>query len=142
MGAQVATLLDSGVLYAYYDRSDAWHRATLALFEGERGALIVPAPVIAEVDYLLARRLGRKAQWTFYRGLIEGDYLIAELSRSGYRRVLELNEHYADLALGFVDGAVIAIAEELGLGRIATTDRRHFGAVRAAVPLTLLPADA
>jgi hypothetical protein len=34
--------------------------------------------------------------------------------------------------LGFVDTTVIAIAERLKVATIATTDRRHFGAVRPA----------
>lgn len=135
----MAVLLDTGLLYAYYDRRDAWHEAALALFEREQDGLIVPAPVIAEVDHFLGQRAGQAAQWTFYRGLAEGYYLVAELSGAGYGRVLELNRQYADLGLGFVDGAVIAIAEELGLGRIATTDRRHFTAVTAKLPLSLLP---
>lgn len=49
-----------------------------------------------------------------------------------------MNRQNADLRLGFMDAAVIAIAEELGLGHIPTTDRRHFGAVMAKVPLVLL----
>jgi predicted nucleic acid-binding protein len=53
---------------------------------------------------------------------------------------LELNRKYQALRLGFVDAAVLTLAEDLGLGRIATTDRRHFGAVRLSIPLELLPA--
>jgi predicted nucleic acid-binding protein len=37
---------------------------------------------------------------------------------------------YADAALGFVDGALIALAERLNCTRIATLDRRHFTFVR------------
>jgi predicted nucleic acid-binding protein len=135
----VAILLDTGILYAYYDRSDSWHNGALDLFKQERGSLIIPAPVIAEVDYFLSQRVGQAAQWAFYQGIIESDYLVVDLSSAGYSRVLELNRQYADLELGFVDAAVIAIAEDLDLGRIATTDRRHFGAVKVTVPLNLLP---
>lgn len=76
---------------------------------------------------------------SFHRGIIEGAYLVVELPGAGYSRVLEINQQYAELCLGFVDTAVIAIAEGLGIGRIATTDRRHFNAVQAKIPLTLLP---
>lgn len=124
----MAILLDTGILYAYYDRSDSWHDATLELFK--RGA---------EVDYFLSQRVGQAAQRAFYEGMIESDYFVVDLSSTGYSRVLELNWQYADLELGFVDAAIIAIAEDLDLGRIATTDRRHFGAVKATVPLSLLP---
>ena len=133
----MAVLLDTGILYAYYDRRDTWHAAALELFGREQGGLVVPAPVIVEVDYLLGKRLGREPQMTFYRGLTEGNYFVVDLVGEGYERVLELNRQYADLNLGFVDAAVVVIAETLGLNRVATTDRRHFGVVGAG--LELLP---
>ncbi len=91
------------------------------------------------MDYFLGKRLGPSAQTQFYKGITEGAYLTADLSQKGYPRVLQLNQQYPDLRLGFVDAAVMAIAEELGLGRIATLDRRHFGAVEARLRLELLP---
>lgn len=42
----------------------------------------------------------------------------------------ELTERYADLGLGGTDASVVAIAERLGIDRIATLDRRHFSVVR------------
>ena len=135
----MAVLLDTGILYAYYDRRDSWHPASRALIEKEAGGLIVPAPVLPEVDYLLGERLGGEAQATFYEGLINGSYFIADLHPEHYSRVLELNRRYKSLRLGLVDAAVLALAEHLGLGRIATTDRRHFGAVEISIPLELMP---
>jgi predicted nucleic acid-binding protein len=136
----MAILLDTGVLYAYYDRRDTWHSASRQLIEGEVGSLIVPAPVIPEVDYLLGERLGLGAQKLFYQGLVEGSFFVADLPQESYPRILELNEKYQALRLGFVDAAVMAVAEHLGLGRIGTTDRRHFGAVKGTIPFELLPA--
>lgn len=37
---------------------------------------------------------------------------------------------YSDLGLGLVDGSVVALAEGLGIRRVATRDARHFAAVR------------
>ena len=135
----MGVLLDTGILYAYYDRRDDWHLRSLEIFERETGRLIVPAPVIPEADHLLGRRLGEAAQATFYQGLSQGFFFVADLPVGSYARVLELNQKYADLRLGFVDAAVIAIAESLKLARIATTDRRDFGPLSEALSLTLLP---
>jgi uncharacterized protein len=135
----VAILLDSGILYAYYDRRDLWHLSAHKLVEAEVGGLIVPAPVIPEVDYLLGERLDRKAQAVFYEGLVDGSFFVADLPQESYLRVLDLNRKYQDLGLGFVDAAVLALAEHLEIGRIATTDRRHFSPVRLTIPLELLP---
>jgi predicted nucleic acid-binding protein len=135
----VAILLDSGILYAYYDRRDLWHPSARKLIEAEVGGLIVPAPVIPEVDYLLGERLGQQAQAAFYEGLVDGSLFVADLPQEGYSRILDLNQKYQDLRLGFVDAAVLALAEHLEIGRIATTDRRHFSPVRLSIPLDLLP---
>jgi uncharacterized protein len=135
----VAILLDTGILYAYYDRADAWHARSLEIVRAERGQLIVPAPVIPEVDYLLERRLGAEARLTLYDGLSQGHYFIADLPRERYSRVAELNRLFSALSLGFVDAAVIAIGESLGLLRIATTDRRDFEPMVPALSLELLP---
>jgi predicted nucleic acid-binding protein len=135
----VAVLLDTGVLYAYYDRRDLWHSASRMLIAAEVGGLIVPAPVIPEVDYLLGERLGSQARSALYDGLVDGSFFVADLPQESYPRVLQLNQKYEALQLGFVDAAVMALAEHLGMGRIATTDRRHFSPVRLAVPLELVP---
>jgi len=103
------------------------------------GGLIVPSPVIPEVDYLLGERLGNQAQAVFYEGLVDGSFFVADLPQESYPRILELNQKYADLRLGFVDAAVLSLAEHLGMGRIATTDRRHFTPVKLSIPLELLP---
>jgi|SRR5882724_2171264 len=135
----MAVLLDTGILYAFYDRDDSWHKRALALIQAERGALIVPAPVIPEVDHLLGDRLGGDAQATFHRGLAGGHYFVVDLPREHYGRVEELNRQFSQLSLGFVDAAVVAISEVLGLPRIATTDRRDFAPLAAAFALELLP---
>jgi hypothetical protein len=41
---------------------------------------------------------------------------------------------------GIIEGtAVVALAETLGLPRVATTDRRHFAPLAAALSLELVP---
>jgi len=78
-------------------------------------------------------------QLAFYEDLAAPPYLVADLGEDAYRRVLELNRRHRDLRLGFVDAAVMATAEILGIGRVATTDRRDLGSVTLGVPLELLP---
>lgn len=56
-------------------------------------------------------------------------------------RMAELAERCADLGLGGTDASVVAIAERLGIDKIATLDRRHFSVVRPrhVEAFTLLP---
>ena len=135
----MSVLLDTGIVYAYYDRSDAWHTRARKVVEAERRGLILPAPVIPEADHLLGVRLGARSRLAFYEGITEGYYLVADLPRNAYARVAELNRRYDELDLGFVDAAIVALAETLGLSRVATTDRRHFDPLAAAFSLELLP---
>jgi predicted nucleic acid-binding protein len=135
----VSLLLDTGIAYAYYDRSDAWHTRARRLIEGEQQGLILPAPVIPEVDHLLGRRLGRKSRLMFYAGIVDGYYLVADLPREAYGRVAELNRRFEDVDLGFVDAAIVVLAETLGVSRIATSDRRHFDPLAAAFSLAAVP---
>ena len=135
----MSVLLDTGIVYAYYDRDDAWHARVRAFIENEQQGLIVPAPVVPEVDHLLGTRLGMKSRLAFYQGIIDGYYLVADLPRDGYARVAELNRRFDDLDLGFVDAAIVALARTLGLSRIATTDRRHFEPLAAAFSFKLFP---
>jgi uncharacterized protein len=135
----MSVLLDTGIVYAYYDRSDSWHDRARTLMQGEQRGLILPAPVVPEVDHLLGHRLGAKSRLAFYAGIVEGHYLAVDLPMSAYGRVAELNRRFDDLELGFVDAAVVALAEALGLSRIATTDRRHFGPLASALALELVP---
>lgn len=135
----MSVLLDTGIVYAYYDRSDAWHGRARALIEGDERGLILPSPAIPEIDHLLGHRLGHDSRLVFYTGIMEGYYLTVDLPREGYSRVAELNRQFANLRLGFVDAAIVALAEALGLARVATTDRRHFTPVAAALSLELVP---
>lgn len=135
----MAVVLDTGVVYAYYDRQDTWHEKSVELLKSEPGQLVLPSPIIPEVDHLLGVRLGGRAQTTFYRGLASGSYFVADLPQGGYQRVLDLNDRFDDLRLGFVDASIVAIAESLSLRRVATTDRRHFEPLRKPFRLKLLP---
>ena len=135
----MSVLLDTGIVYAYYDRRDRWHARARALIERERRGLILPAPVIPEVDHLLGHRLGGPSRQIFYQGIVEGYYLVEDLPRRAYARVADLNRRLDTCDLGFVDGAIIALAEALRVSRVATTEIRRFEPLAAAFDLHLLP---
>jgi len=103
--------------------------------------MLLPAPIVAEVGYLLGTRAGVKAESVFLRSLAAHDFVPVELIQSDYSRMAELVERYADLPLGTSDAAVIALAERLDITDVATLDHRHFAVVRPrhTAGLTLLP---
>jgi predicted nucleic acid-binding protein len=123
-------LFDTGVLYAAMDASDAHHAGAIALIEA--GApVLVPSPVLVELDWLGSSR-GVPATKALLTGITEGSIQVVDLVISDYERARELCSTYADLPLGLVDAAVVAVAERLDHDTIATTDRRHFTVVRPA----------
>jgi uncharacterized protein len=123
-------IIDTGVLLAAADDADPAHRACADLVETSVDPLVTSPFVIAETGYLIDRQLGPTAEAGFYRSIANGDILVESLTPRDYGRVAALVERYADFPLGGADASLIAIAERLGITRIATLDRRHFHAVR------------
>lgn len=123
------------------DRSDADHQRCKALIEEAREPIILPAPVIVEVDWLARGRLQAEAFLSLLADIEEARLNVEELQESDYTRCHELIDRYRDLPLDFVDAAVISIVERLGEAKLATLDHRHFRVVRPRhVPsLRLLP---
>jgi predicted nucleic acid-binding protein len=124
----MATLVDTGVLYALADTDDAWHGRAVEWLDGQVDVLAVPVSVIAEVCYLLHARLGTRTERLFVESLARGELAVEALERRDLARAAAVLAKRPEL--GFVDASIVALAERLGIRRLATTDRRHFAAVR------------
>lgn len=100
----------------------------------------VPMTVVQETAYLMSVRIGPRDEAAFLRSLAGGNVL-EPLEDADIARAADLVEKYADLAIGFVDASIVAIAERLDITDVLTTDRRHFSVIRPAhcPRLRLLP---
>lgn len=123
------------------DRSDADHERCAALVEGAREPIVIPAPVMVEIDWLSGRRLLPDAFLSLLEDIRDKRLVVEDMRIDDYERSRELIDRYRDLPLGFVDAAVLSIVERLGEAKLATLDRRHFAELRPRhVPaLRLLP---
>ncbi|MGI8967718.1 MAG: PIN domain-containing protein, partial [Chloroflexota bacterium] len=119
--------LDTSALYAIINQGDPEHDRMLWTRDGERGPYIVPAGILAEVTYMIESTLPLRALEGLLTDLDTGAYSL-DCGERDFARIRHLVRHYADLALGFVDAAVIACAERNG-GRTLTLDRRDFDVV-------------
>ena len=137
----MALILDTGPLYASLDRSDADHAACRRLIETADEPLVIPAPVLVEVDYWIHARLHPGVLVALLDDITTGAYRVEDPNPDDYRRVREVCDRYADADIGFVDAAVLALVERLNEPKLATLDHRHFGAVRPrhVEALRLLP---
>lgn len=125
----MALVVDTGVLYAMLDADDGDHVACTSLLAGAHERRVVPAPVLSEVDWLCGRR--HRDAFTLVLDQIETEALVVEeLLLEDYRRVRVLLATYADLRVGFVDAAVLAVVERLREPKLATLDHRHFSVMR------------
>jgi hypothetical protein len=62
--------------------------------------------------------------------LARGAFSYAPPTVGQLSRAMELDRRFADLGLGLVVSSIVALAESLGIRRLATRDVRHFAAVR------------
>lgn len=139
----MALILDTGPLYASLDRSDADHARCRALIESCDEPLVIPAPVLVEVDYWIHVRMHPGVLVALLDDIVAGAYSVVELLPEDFARVRELCDRYADADIGFVDAAVLAVVERLREPKLATLDRRHFGTLRPrhVDALELLPGE-
>ncbi len=121
-------VVDSGPLYAAVDRGDDDHERCVEVLARSDLELTIPALVVAEVTYIVGRRLGPHIEAAFLRGLERFDVEAPE--PQDWQRIGALVEQYREFPLGGTDACVIALAERLGSEVVITLDHRHFGAVR------------
>ena len=135
-------ILDTGVVVAAFDHDDDHHDASASLLSALRERRVLPSPVLVEVDHLLRRYAGDESFGTVLDQVKTGALVVEDLTTSDYERTAELMRTYADLEVGFVDCAVLAVTERLGEPKLATLDHRHFGTMRPrhVEALELLPA--
>jgi predicted nucleic acid-binding protein len=126
----VALILDTGPLLAALDAADPDHAPCAELISGSNEDLLVPALVLAELDYWCLTRLTLDAWLVFLEDVEQGIYIIEPPTAPDLARCRQLQGQYRDLSLGGVDASVVALAERLAEPKIATLDERHFRVVR------------
>lgn len=90
---------------------------------------------------MVSRELGPEAFPTILEQIRRGAFEIEDLIEPDYERITELLRTYADLRVGFVEAAVLAVVERLREPKLATLDHRHFTVMqpRHVEALQLLP---
>ena len=122
-----ALICDTSALIDYLVETAADHKLFRNAIDQAR-TRYVPGLVLAEVDYFL--RDERRAMQLFMQDLARGAFTYAPPTIGQLARAMEVDRRFEDLRLGLVDGSVVALAESLGVRRLATRDVRHFAAVR------------
>ena len=114
-------LLDTGVIVASLDQSEAAHRACVQAVRAVEGPLLTCEPVILESCHLLRNFPG--AAEAILTNLTYGIFEIPfQLSRESVP-VRSILRKYRDRRIDLADACLIRMAEEYGTGDILTLDK-------------------
>lgn len=137
-------VLDSGGLYAFLDTDDADHEAASAAIDASPGPFVLTPFVLAEVDYLVQRRLGVAAECAFLDDVDTGIYTLTPFSDDDLSQAVALVKQYSSLGIGLTDASVVVIAGRFRTVGLLSLDERHFRAIkplRGGTAFRLLPYD-
>ncbi len=134
-------LLDTSGLLAAIDESQRLHRECRLALAAAAPPLLLSPFVLAELDYLLMRHVGARAQAALLEDVARGAYRLEPFSADDVTHAAEVMSRFADLNIGLADASLVVLAERHGVSQVLTLDLRHFEALRigARKRFTLLP---
>jgi uncharacterized protein len=123
-------IVDTSALLAFFDTDEPDHAAVTTVVETATEPLIVSPYVVAELDYLVASRLGVSAELAVLRELAGGAWDLAAFGAEDLAKAHAVVERYADQSIGLADASIVILAARYQTRIVVTLDRRHFGVVR------------
>jgi len=124
-------LADSGFWIALGNRRDHYHKIACDALEcwGSEG-FVTTWPVLTEVTHLLVARVGVHQSLTFMDAVAQGACTVFPMPDDALPRIAHLMYRYRNLPMDLADASLVLLAEQLGEGRILSTDRRDFDGYR------------
>lgn len=113
------------------------------MIEDTQTSLVLSPFVLAELDYLLATRIGHDAEVAVLEEVERGAYHLESFSAEDVRDSRHLIELYKDLGIGLADASNVVLAHRYDTLDILTLDQRHFRTLKSSrdQPFRLLPLD-
>ncbi|MGB3894153.1 MAG: PIN domain-containing protein [Mycolicibacter sinensis] len=123
-------IVDTSALLAYFDSAEPDHAAVSRAIHDADEELVVSPYVIAELDYLVATRVGVDAELAALRELSGGAWELAGFAAADVDQAAAVIGKYRDQNIGIADASNVVLAKRYQMRTIATLDRRHFGVLR------------
>jgi predicted nucleic acid-binding protein len=123
-------LLDTSGLLAAIDSSQKQHAESVAALREASGPFLLSPFVLAELDYLLATRVSRRAQQALLAEVARGAYRLEPFRPEDIASAAWVLKRYSDLEIGLADASIVVLAERYGVLEVLTLDHRHFHALR------------
>jgi predicted nucleic acid-binding protein len=121
---------DTSGLLAFFNRREPAHDSVRAVVEGELEPLVVSPYVVAEIDYLVATRLGVDAELSVLGELASGAYHLAHVGTGDLAAMAAVIARYRDQDIGVADASLVVFADRHRTRTLLTLDHRHFGVLR------------
>jgi predicted nucleic acid-binding protein len=135
-------LLDTSGLLAALDSAQRAHTEAAASLAAARPPRLLSPFVLAELDCLLAARVGEAARTSLLGEVVRGAYHLEPFTAADVRGALTVVERYADLGISLADASITVLATRHSTQDVLTLDERHFRVLDAnGKPFRLLPAD-
>ena len=137
-------ILDTSGLLAAIDASQRHHAAAVAALRAADPPWVLSPFVLAELDYLLATRVGESAERALLSEVGREVYRLESFQSDDITAAERVIAKYAALEIGLADASVVVLAARYGVRDLLTLDERHFRAIRGpgSRPFRILPADA
>jgi len=123
-------IADTSGLLAFFNKAEPLHDEVRRMIEIDDEALVVSPYVVAELDYLIATRIGVKEELTVLSELASGGYLLAALDETDLEQAVAVITKYQDQEIGVADASIVVLADRFQTRTILTLDRRHFEVLR------------
>ena len=136
-------LLDTSGLLAWIDSGQRQHGRTVDAMAAARPPFLLSPFVLAEIDYLLATRVGPEAEQALLREVAAGAFRLEAFTAADIALALEIIERFGEQRIGLADASLVVLANRHSVAEILTLDERHFRVLRTAAgqPFRLVPAD-
>lgn len=137
-------ILDTSGVLAAVDASQRRHADTARALRATPPPWVLSPFVLAELDYLLATRVGQGAERALLAEVGRGVYRLESFDADDIAAAERLIGRHAALELGVADASLVILANRYGVRDLLTLDEKHFRALRGpgGRPFRLFPADA
>lgn len=123
-------LLDTSGVLAAIDGSQHQHTQAAAALRQASAPLLLSPFVLAELDYVLATKVGAAAQRAVLDEVARGAYRLETFTGDDVALATVILRRYRDLEIGLADASIVVLAERYGVLDVLTLDHRHFHALR------------
>lgn len=123
-------IVDTGAWVGLANRRDTYHEPCRRFFLSNREPLITTYPVLVETVHLLFQRVGVSMTLSWLETIRHHSLQVFSLAESHLPRLVALMRQYQNLPMDLADASLVMLAEEIGQGRIVSTDQRDFNSYR------------